>query len=226
MALARATYADADLYLFDDPLSAVDAHVGKHIFEELIGPKGLLRRKTRVLVTHGIVYLPHMDHIYVMKDGEITRDGTYKELINEKGEFADFLKNHITSEDVEVLESSDLIEDLKQVIDEQSLRALKERQQSQSESELVSSTERQGSRRRRPESERNEQRSVSKRDSIRKASVAGGPESDTLIEAEHSETESVKVSIYLDYFKAAGVGFAFGTFVLYLAFQGKPNNFK
>ena len=43
--LARAVYQDCELYLFDDPLSAVDAHVGKHIFEHVIGPDGLLRNK-------------------------------------------------------------------------------------------------------------------------------------------------------------------------------------
>ncbi len=43
--LARAVYQDADCYFFDDPLSAVDAHVGKHIFEHVIGPSGLLQQK-------------------------------------------------------------------------------------------------------------------------------------------------------------------------------------
>jgi ABC-type multidrug transport system fused ATPase/permease subunit len=45
VSLARAVYQDADVYLLDDPLSAVDSHVGKHIFEEVIGPNGLLRNK-------------------------------------------------------------------------------------------------------------------------------------------------------------------------------------
>ena len=43
--MARAVYQDADIYLFDDPLSAVDAHVGKHIFNNVIGPDGVLRNK-------------------------------------------------------------------------------------------------------------------------------------------------------------------------------------
>lgn len=45
VSLARAVYQDADVYLLDDPLSAVDSHVGKHIFEEVIGPNGLLKDK-------------------------------------------------------------------------------------------------------------------------------------------------------------------------------------
>ena len=45
VSMARAVYQDKDIYLFDDPLSAVDAHVGKHMFEHVIGPEGLLKRK-------------------------------------------------------------------------------------------------------------------------------------------------------------------------------------
>lgn len=45
VSLSRAVYADADTYMLDDPLSAVDAHVGKHIFEQVLGPHGLLRNK-------------------------------------------------------------------------------------------------------------------------------------------------------------------------------------
>lgn len=45
VSLARAVYCDSDVYLLDDPLSAVDAHVGKHIFENVVGPKGLLKNK-------------------------------------------------------------------------------------------------------------------------------------------------------------------------------------
>ena len=45
VSLARAVYQDADIYLLDDPLSAVDSHVGKHIFEKVIGPDGVLKNK-------------------------------------------------------------------------------------------------------------------------------------------------------------------------------------
>lgn len=48
VSLARAVYQDTDIYLLDDPLSAVDAHVGKHIFHHVIGPQGLLANKVRV----------------------------------------------------------------------------------------------------------------------------------------------------------------------------------
>ena len=49
ISLARAVFADTDLYLLDDPLSAVDSHVGKHIFDKVIGPDGLLKGKVGCL---------------------------------------------------------------------------------------------------------------------------------------------------------------------------------
>lgn len=96
VSLARAVYADTSVYLLDDPLSAVDSHVGKHIFEKVLGPHGLLRSKTRVLVTHGITFLPQTDKIVVLKDGEISELGTYQELLDKKGAFSEFLIQHIT----------------------------------------------------------------------------------------------------------------------------------
>ena len=45
VSLARSVYQEADIYILDDPLSAVDSHVGKHIFDKVIGPDGMLSRK-------------------------------------------------------------------------------------------------------------------------------------------------------------------------------------
>lgn len=78
VALARAVYSESDIYLFDDPLSAVDSHVGKHIFDNVIGETGMLKGKTKLLVTHAVVYLPKVDEIYVVINGEITESGSYK----------------------------------------------------------------------------------------------------------------------------------------------------
>lgn len=47
VSLARAVYSNSNVYLLDDPLSAVDSHVGKHIFDRVIGPKGLLKNKVK-----------------------------------------------------------------------------------------------------------------------------------------------------------------------------------
>ncbi|XP_043365328.1 multidrug resistance-associated protein 1-like isoform X2 [Dermochelys coriacea] len=92
VSLARAVYSNADLYLLDDPLSAVDVHVGKHLFEKLIGPSGLLKTKTRILVTHNLTLLPQTDVIIVMEDGRIAHMGTYQELLSERANFAELLE--------------------------------------------------------------------------------------------------------------------------------------
>lgn len=101
ISLARAVYSDSDIFLFDDPLSAVDSHVGKHIFDEVIGPNGILVGKTKILVTHGVVFLPNVDNIYVMKDGTISETGTYQDLLDSKGAFSEFLHHHANEETID-----------------------------------------------------------------------------------------------------------------------------
>ncbi|KAK2076831.1 hypothetical protein QBZ16_005057 [Prototheca wickerhamii] len=88
VALARACYADRDIYLLDDPLSAVDAHVGKHLFSECIC--GLLGNKTRVLVTHQLQYLPAADQVLVLEGGRIAAQGTHAELVEAGIDFRGF----------------------------------------------------------------------------------------------------------------------------------------
>ncbi|XP_009946457.1 PREDICTED: multidrug resistance-associated protein 6, partial [Leptosomus discolor] len=97
--LARAVYQKALIYLLDDPLSAVDAHVGQHIFEHVLGPNGLLKDKTRVLVTHTINILPQVDNIVFLVDGTISEIGSYQELLQRNGAFAEFLHSHVTAEE-------------------------------------------------------------------------------------------------------------------------------
>ena len=68
------------------------------MFEHVIGPNGLLKHKTRVLVTHGIGFLKEMDDIVVMKDGQISEQGTYEELLKGEGAFSDFLIEYLTEQ--------------------------------------------------------------------------------------------------------------------------------
>ncbi|CAH1159389.1 unnamed protein product [Phaedon cochleariae] len=79
--LARAVYVDADIYLFDDPLSAVDTHVGKHLFEKCI--RDYLKGKTRILVTHQIQFLKQAEIIVVMNNGRIENIGTFETLADD-----------------------------------------------------------------------------------------------------------------------------------------------
>ncbi|NXU19083.1 MRP1 protein, partial [Pardalotus punctatus] len=109
VSLARAVYSNADLYLLDDPLSAVDVHVGKHLFEKLIGPSGLLKSKTRILVTHNLSLLPHTDLIIVMEEGRITQMGTYQKLMSRRANFAELVQvvsTERTSEETSPVEGS------------------------------------------------------------------------------------------------------------------------
>ncbi|XP_076291879.1 putative multidrug resistance-associated protein lethal(2)03659 isoform X2 [Lasioglossum baleicum] len=102
--LARAVYAQADLYLFDDPLSAVDAHVGKHMFEECI--ERYLRGTTRVLVTHQLQYLRNVDRIIVLKDGHIQAEGSYDELTRMGIDFGRLAENQAADEEERKLSSA------------------------------------------------------------------------------------------------------------------------
>ncbi len=92
--LARAVYSNASLYLLDDPLSAVDAHVSKAIFDSIIGPNGLLKGKTRVFVTNSLSYLPQVDQIILLSDGEIAETGTYAELSKSDSLFNEYIKSY------------------------------------------------------------------------------------------------------------------------------------
>uniref|UniRef100_A0A672I827 ABC-type glutathione-S-conjugate transporter n=1 Tax=Salarias fasciatus TaxID=181472 RepID=A0A672I827_SALFA len=94
VSLARAAYSQADIYLLDDPLSAVDAHVGKHLFENVIGPNGILQNKTRILVTHGVSFLPHVDEIVVLVEGVVSEIGSYSSLRASGGAFSEFLDTY------------------------------------------------------------------------------------------------------------------------------------
>ncbi|KAG9335558.1 hypothetical protein JZ751_004461 [Albula glossodonta] len=88
--LARAVYQDADIYLLDDPLSAVDAEVGRHLFEQCIC--GILRKKPRILVTHQLQYLKAADQILVLKEGHMVALGTYAELQRSGLDFTSLLQ--------------------------------------------------------------------------------------------------------------------------------------
>ncbi|KAL3847448.1 hypothetical protein ACJMK2_018354 [Sinanodonta woodiana] len=90
VSLARALYMDADVYLLDDPLSAVDATVGKHLFERVI--QGMLKDKPRILVTHQLQFLKAADQILILKEGKMIGKGTFDELSTSGVDFSSLLK--------------------------------------------------------------------------------------------------------------------------------------
>ncbi|KAI7748914.1 hypothetical protein M8C21_031158, partial [Ambrosia artemisiifolia] len=78
VSMARAVYSNSDVYIFDDPLSALDTHVGREVFEKCI--KEELRGKTRVLVTNQLHFLPQVDKIILVSEGMVKEEGTFEEL--------------------------------------------------------------------------------------------------------------------------------------------------
>uniref|UniRef100_A0A6B2KWK1 Uncharacterized protein n=1 Tax=Arcella intermedia TaxID=1963864 RepID=A0A6B2KWK1_9EUKA len=99
ISLARAVYSDSDVYFLDDPLSAVDAHVGKAIFNECI--TGALQGKTRILVTHQLQYLKRCDLIVILTKGEIEKIGTYDDLMSNYQPFSDLINAHVNDTETE-----------------------------------------------------------------------------------------------------------------------------
>ncbi|KAJ3898403.1 multidrug resistance-associated ABC transporter [Lentinula edodes] len=93
ISLARAAYSGSDIVLLDDPLSAVDSHVGKDILQNCI-LSGPLADKTRILVTHALHFLDKVDYIYIVEGGIIKEQGTYQDLVNSSPMFTGLMSAH------------------------------------------------------------------------------------------------------------------------------------
>ncbi|XP_055832204.1 ABC transporter C family member 8 isoform X2 [Solanum dulcamara] len=91
--LARAVYSDADIYVLDDPFSAVDAHTAVTLFNDCV--MTALKNKTVILVTHQVEFLSEVDRILVMEDGQITQSGSYNELLMSGMAFEQLVNAHI-----------------------------------------------------------------------------------------------------------------------------------
>ncbi|EDV23743.1 uncharacterized protein TRIADDRAFT_57243 [Trichoplax adhaerens] len=100
VSLARTVYADRDVYLFDDPLSAVDTDVGKHIFERCFNE--LLKEKSILFVTHQLQYLRDCDCVTLMKDGQIIGSGSHSELLNSNKVYADLISDLCNKKEDEI----------------------------------------------------------------------------------------------------------------------------
>jgi ABC-type multidrug transport system ATPase subunit len=91
LTLARAVYSRADIYLLDDCLSAIDQHVGRHLIDNVLGPYGLLKGKTRILATNSIPVLIEADFITFIRTGKILERGTYTQLMAMNGEITNLI---------------------------------------------------------------------------------------------------------------------------------------
>lgn len=95
VALARAVYAKAEIYLLDDPLSAIDSAVTAKILQGLIGPDGILANRVQIIVTHNIHVLPFASHVVVLGGGTVAHAGTFDELRERGIEFSGVLADDI-----------------------------------------------------------------------------------------------------------------------------------
>ena len=130
--LARAVYARADVYLLDDCLSAVDQHVGRHLIDNVFGPKGLLSGKTRVLATNSIPILVESDFICLIRDGKILEKGTYDQLMAMKGEVSSLIKtasNQDQSAESEATSSSSSTTDVERPGEDEDKEEMEEAQE-------------------------------------------------------------------------------------------------
>ncbi|XP_038632461.1 canalicular multispecific organic anion transporter 2 isoform X3 [Scyliorhinus canicula] len=206
VSLARAVYSDTDVYLLDDPLSAVDAHVAKHIFDKVIGPDGMLKEKTRVLVTHGISFLPQTDQIVVLVNGKVSEMGSYQELQNQNGAFAEFLRNYAQRDEVDEDEPTVLDEE-EEFLGEDALSnhidlsdtepsAAEARKQFMRQISVISS-----------DGEVSTWKSTRRRLSEKKVAENSPQQKNEpreLIQAEKAETGRVKLVVFWQYLKAVG----------------------
>ncbi|KAJ2008208.1 hypothetical protein H4R26_000328 [Coemansia thaxteri] len=85
VSLARAVYSRADVYILDDPLSAVDAHVARHLFDHVLGPEGLLKSRCRIHATNAIQFISKCDSILLLQGGLIAEQGTVADLAERRG---------------------------------------------------------------------------------------------------------------------------------------------
>ena len=99
LTLARAVYARADIYLFDDILSAVDQHVGRHLINRVLGKDGILNTKTRVLATNTLNVLKEADFVTLIANRTLVESGTYAHLLAINGEVAKLLRTGAKNSD-------------------------------------------------------------------------------------------------------------------------------
>ncbi|XP_029813812.1 multidrug resistance-associated protein 1 isoform X2 [Manacus vitellinus] len=220
VSLARAVYCNADVYLLDDPLSAVDAHVGKHIFEKVIGPKGILKNKTRLLVTHAINYLPQMDTILVMTDGEISEMGSYQELLEQDGAFAEFLRTYANAEQsMENSESDPSLEGTMQPLETDTNSPSTKEGKPVENGVLVNEAPGKLMHRQLSNSStysRDTGKSQQQSSTAELQKPLAEKNSWKLMEADTAKTGRVKASVYWDYMKAIGLFMSFLSIFLFL----------
>jgi ABC-type multidrug transport system fused ATPase/permease subunit len=95
ISFSRAVYSNSDIYLLDDPISNVDTKIGEDVFNRVIGPNGILNKKTRLFVTNSFDHLNECDQIIMLDKGQIIDMGSYNDLITNSKLFNDLIKSTV-----------------------------------------------------------------------------------------------------------------------------------
>lgn len=187
--LARAMYASSvKILLLDDPLSAVDGHVGEHLFTRAIcDTENLMKDTTRILVTHHVHFLPRCDYVLMLEDGELKKFGTFENLLSDGVDF----KGAIESGKDEDTTKGDKLDDIQNNVDIMS-----------SEKKFLIEEE---------EEEKKEDIEGTTTDAEASPKVKQG---EKLITAEEREEGEVSSGAYLKYGKAGGIFYVIGIFVI------------
>ncbi|KAI1293287.1 hypothetical protein EDD11_008442 [Mortierella claussenii] len=207
LSLARSVYFDAGIVIMDDPLSAVDAHVGKRLWQDCVLKE--LGGRTRIIATHQLHVLPDTDYVICMKAGTIAEEGTFKDLMAKNGEFGALMTQYggmqAGSEEEEV--NFDDIQPDTTVVDEEKAEFRRRASVAAASSTLSQSNETEDVFNR---DIKNEHRQ-SLDDKIEKPQA--------LMSQEERESGAVKGNVYSGYLKASGWYFWAITFGLFLLQQ-------
>ncbi|KAF7254040.1 Canalicular multispecific organic anion transporter 1 [Varanus komodoensis] len=213
VSLARAVYSNADIYLLDDPLSAVDSHVGRHIFEKVLGPEGLLQHKTRILVTHSLSFLAHVDDIVVLEAGAISERGSYSTLLTNGEAFAQLLSTYGNQQENKPEEEATV-----GISEEVELEGDIEPGSEDVPADVVTMTQKSET----SVQQRNFSRSLSinstmsHQGKLKEKKPVAEMKGQRLIEKEAMETGKVKLIMYLQYMRAVGWGFSAWILISYI----------
>ncbi|XP_029464337.1 multidrug resistance-associated protein 9 isoform X2 [Rhinatrema bivittatum] len=194
ISLARAVYADRDIYLLDDPLSAVDAHVGKYIFEECI--KKSLKGKTVILITHQLQYLEFCDEVVLLEDGEISEKGTHTKLMQANGRYAQLIQSFHLDQVQNVKDDAD-----KPITSSADIRV-------DYSMPVNSGLEN-------PTFHMSEEKNITEEQEKERETADGKGSENQLVQKEEMQKGSIALSTYHNYIKASG-GYALSIFVVFL----------
>ncbi|KAJ4489677.1 ABC transporter [Lentinula edodes] len=186
ISIARALYFETPIILFDDSLSALDAHVGQAVFTDAI--QNMLKGKTRLLVTHQLHFLPYVDWVICIEQGQVVEQGTYQDLMRKNGEggFARFVNEFggsgVLGQEVQTGKSDSEMEER----DTQEVK--------------------------------NEQKAIDEAAGERAEQTKAKPQQQKLMQSEDRNIGSVDIKVYIEFLEAGGLGYTFPLFVVAVCF--------